>query len=86
MLQHAQNKPTLPTNRAFVLQFHTEAEVATGHFTGRVEHVASGRSLQFHSVEELLTFMKQILNERKYSSGGCNAKLSIQEGKSMRET
>lgn len=63
MVQHSQSKPTLPTNRAFVVQFCAAAEVEPGHFAGRVEHVASGRILYFHSVEELLAFIGQILNE-----------------------
>src|SRR5215471_7895321 len=36
-------------------------EVTQGRCEGRVEHVASGRATYFGSLEELLTFMAQVL-------------------------
>jgi hypothetical protein len=52
--------PTLPPDRAFVVHF-----IATGghgrRFTGRVEHLASGRSAQFVSLRALLAFFAQLL-------------------------
>jgi hypothetical protein len=41
----------------FVIQLRPSADVAGGHFEGRVEHIDSGRSAHFHSVEELLAFL-----------------------------
>ena len=55
------SQPSLPTNRAFVVQLHAEAQVEQGEFKGRVEHVVSMRATHFHSLEELAAFMVQIV-------------------------
>src|SRR5215470_11688289 len=47
--------------RAFVVQFRTETDVARGQVRGRVEHVVSGQATHFASLEELLTFIGQVL-------------------------
>ena len=69
----------LPPERAFVVQFRTEAvleewrraeqgahEASATSFSaecmeGRVEHVVSGQAVHFHSLEELLAFIGQVL-------------------------
>ncbi len=51
--------PSLPTNRAFVVQLRAEARVEQGEFSGRVEHVVSMRSTRFQSLEELATFLRE---------------------------
>ena len=56
----ATNKP-LPVQRAFVVQLHATAAVAQGQLAGRVEHVLSGQATHFHTLEELLAFMAQVL-------------------------
>jgi hypothetical protein len=48
--------------RAFVVQFREEPEAARERFTGRVEHMVSGRAARFHSPEELLAFFAQVLS------------------------
>jgi hypothetical protein len=53
-------RPLSPA-RAFVVQFREEAEAARPHFTGRVEHMVSGRAARFHSPEELMAFFTAIL-------------------------
>lgn len=45
----------LSVYRTFVVQLHAGAD--EGHCSGRVEHVASGRSAQFSSVQALLEFL-----------------------------
>ena len=57
----ATNKPSLPTNRAFAVQLHADAQMEHGEFTGRVEHVVSMRATHFHSLEELGVFILQIV-------------------------
>ena len=52
---------TLPTDRAFVVQVHADAAVGKAQLWGRVEHIVSGRSTRFQSVEELVIFMVQVL-------------------------
>ncbi len=54
---------SLPASRAFVLQIRADSRVENGHLAGRVEHVVSGRSAHFQSVDELLTFMASALRE-----------------------
>jgi hypothetical protein len=56
-------RPSLPRQRAFVVQLHVEADLAVGRYAGRVEHVASGQAVHFHSLEQLLAFIARVLTE-----------------------
>jgi hypothetical protein len=47
----------LPAERAFVLQLSADAEIASRRLAGRVEHVTSGESTHFQSLEQLLGFL-----------------------------
>jgi hypothetical protein len=58
-----QTQPTLPTNRAFVVQFRAQSSGAPAGWEGRVEHVVSGQATHFDSLEELLAFMRRVLTE-----------------------
>jgi hypothetical protein len=60
-MSHSQ--PSLPTNRAFVVQFRVPLTGASPGYEGRVEHLASGQVARFHSLEELLTFMIRVLTD-----------------------
>jgi hypothetical protein len=57
-----QSQPSLPTNRAFLVQFRTQPTGASP-YEGRVEHVVSGQVTRFHSLEELLAFMISVLTD-----------------------
>ena len=57
----SQSQPSLPTNRAFVVQFRPQPTGAFPCYDGRVEHLVSGQVARFHSLEELLAFMIRIL-------------------------
>ena len=57
----SQPQPTLPTNRAFVVQFRAQLSGASRGWEGRVEHVVSGQMTHFHSLEELLAFIRRVL-------------------------
>jgi hypothetical protein len=59
----AQSQPSLPTNRAFVVQFRAQPTGAPSSYLGRVEHLVSGRVARFHTLEELLTFMTRVLDD-----------------------
>jgi hypothetical protein len=59
----AQSTPSLPTNRAFVVQFRAQATDSALSWEGRVEHLSSGQVLRFHSPEELLAFLGRVLTE-----------------------
>ena len=53
----------LPTNRAFVVQFRAQAPRTPLAWDGRVEHIVSGQVARFHSLEELLAFVRRVLTE-----------------------
>jgi hypothetical protein len=51
------NQPSLPANRAFVVQIHIDVQPGQSDFKGRVEHLTSMKAAHFDSSEELLAFM-----------------------------
>ena len=55
------HRPSLPSNRAFVVQLHAEAEVEHEQWYGRVEHINSYQATHFASVDDLLAFMARVL-------------------------
>ena len=57
------NRPSLPTNRAFVVQLHAEAAVEQGHLKGRVEHIVSMDATHVDSIEELVRFIVRVVTE-----------------------
>jgi hypothetical protein len=59
----AQPQPTLPTNRAFLVQFRAAPSAASRGWEGRVEHVVSGQLTHFDSLEELLAFIRRVLSD-----------------------
>ncbi len=48
---------------AFLIQFQSGADLEGGRCLGRVEHVASTRSIRFASLPELVGFMSRVLRE-----------------------
>ncbi len=48
---------------AFVIQFRPETDIAAGRLEGRVEHIASTKATRFHSLDELLTFIANVLTQ-----------------------
>jgi hypothetical protein len=56
-----QHESPLSPHQAFVVQFHQATALERWHVEGRVEHVVSGQATHFHSLEELFTFMAQML-------------------------
>ena len=58
---------TPPRRRPFVsalgvcVHFRVSSNVARDQVAGRVEHVVSGQSIHFNSLEELLAFIDQVL-------------------------
>jgi hypothetical protein len=55
------NKPSLPSDRAFVVQLRWDAAVEQEDFRGRVEHLNSMQAAHFESVEELLAFIARVV-------------------------
>lgn len=58
-----QAEPTLPSNRAFVVQFRTAELEMQPECTGRVEHVVSGQASCFESWECLQRFIYEVLTK-----------------------
>jgi hypothetical protein len=58
-----QSPPSLPSNRAFVVQFRALPTEDSSVYAGRVEHLVSGQVARFQSLEELLTFIIHVLTE-----------------------
>jgi hypothetical protein len=64
----AQQKPTkapLSVHWAFVVHFRLSTKIDQGRIEGRVEHVVSGQSAHFDSLEELLAFVARVLLQQK---------------------
>jgi hypothetical protein len=51
-----------------VVQFRIQPTGAPSRYDGRVEHLVSGQVARFHSLEELLAFMRRILTEMETQS------------------
>ena len=58
-----QSHPSLPANRAFVVQFRAQPSDAALSWEGRIEHLSSGQVLRFHAPEELLAFLACVLTD-----------------------
>jgi hypothetical protein len=58
--ERAEHAP-LSVHRAFVVHFRVNSDVTQGRLAGRVEHVVSGQSVHFASLEELLAFIARML-------------------------
>jgi hypothetical protein len=56
-----QPPPSLPSNRAFVVQFRAQPADTPLSWEGRVEHLTSGQVLRFYTPEELLAFLAKVL-------------------------
>jgi hypothetical protein len=46
----------------FVIQLRKESDPPSGQFCGRIEHIDTGRSSAFHSLEELGAIILQLLS------------------------
>jgi hypothetical protein len=53
--------PPLPVSRSFVVQFAADTLPAASRYRGRVEHIDSGRSQRFASLDELMSFVNELL-------------------------
>ena len=56
-----QRLPSLPSNRAFIVQFRLPSESKPMTWEGRVEHVISGQAQRFQSQEQLWAFITRVL-------------------------
>ena len=56
--------------RAFVLQLNPQT--SEDPWDGRIEHVDSGQSRHFHSLDEAVSFVKQVLAETDQGESVCS--------------
>lgn len=54
---------TLPSNRAFVVQFRATVEQTQNTCAGRVEHLVSGQAVRFDSWDHLQQFIHEVLTK-----------------------
>ena len=64
MSQEPEKRAPLSVHYAFVVHFRVNSDVAQGQLAGRVEHVVSGQSAHFDSLEGLLAFVTRVLTQR----------------------
>lgn len=56
------NRPSLPVDRAFLLQLAGDIDLEGTEVSGRIEHVRTGEAVHFASMPELLSFLRQVLS------------------------
>ena len=61
MTSHQTETAPLSVHWAFVVHLRINTDIPRRHIAGRVEHVVSGQSMHFASLEELLAFIDQVL-------------------------
>jgi len=59
----SEDVPALPVWKAFVVQFSRETGAQTGTFSGRVEHMSSGRRARFGSPQDLITVLHTMIEQ-----------------------
>jgi hypothetical protein len=63
-------EPALPSWKAFVIQLSHDTTPDSGIFSGRVEHLGSGRRQRFASGKELLSIVMGLLSDLDAPSKG----------------
>lgn len=53
----------MSTRRAFVIQFRPDADLQQKRWEGRLEHISSGHVMHFHSLQELLGFLCEMMQQ-----------------------
>ena len=53
------SEPRLTPAAAFLVQLGSDSDLTTRRLRGRIEHVTSGRSDRFGSIDELIAFMAE---------------------------
>jgi hypothetical protein len=48
--------------RDYVIQLRPDSDVRAGRFEGRIEHIDSGRSAHFRTIEDLLAFVARSID------------------------
>ena len=62
----------LPSRRTFLLRFSDSAEPSAGIHRGRIEHIPSGRTARFTSLQSIDEFVRDILADENGQQSGDN--------------
>jgi hypothetical protein len=54
-------QPSYPNTRNYVLKLHRDAQPQAGGLRGRLEHIATGRQVEFRNATELLDCLEREL-------------------------
>jgi hypothetical protein len=65
-------QPTYPVALAYVLHLHRDARPEDGHWAGRMEHVATGQSVDFSSVDALVAWLVAHAQRSREQPGTCS--------------
>ena len=63
MQRRSEAESPLSVNRAYVVQFRADTRINRRYITGRVEHLTTRAVTYFASLEELLAFFHQVLQQ-----------------------
>ena len=58
----------LPSRRTFLLRFSDATQPEAGVYRGRVEHIGTGRTTRFTSLQEATEFAGEIMAEEDFSA------------------
>ena len=58
----------LPSRRTFLLRFSNATQPEAGVYRGRVEHIGTGRTARFTSLQEATEFAGEIMAEEDFSA------------------
>ena len=65
-----QSGSSLPVSRSFVAQFTSDTVPASQCLRGRVEHIDSGRSQRFDSLDNLVAFFTEVIQANESEEQG----------------
>ena len=63
------NEEHLPSRRTFLLRFSDATRPETGIYHGRVEHIGTGRTARFTSLQEIEDFAREFMDEKNNHAG-----------------
>ena len=63
------NEEHLPSRRTFLLRFSDATRPETGIYRGRVEHIGTGRTARFTSLQEIEDFARKFMDEEGNHAG-----------------
>ena len=66
-----QSTPSLPANRAFVIQFRAQPQDKPLSWEGRIEHMVSGEATRFQSQDDMYRFIARVRGDAQADQGNA---------------